>query len=123
MAEAMARAIGGDRVTALSAGLTPAGFIAEPTVLTLKTMGYSAKGLRSKGLGEIPGDSIDVVVSLLGNSGLNFLPLELGIRREGWRIADPFGEDETFYRHVARQIEVKVREILAEELAGELLTP
>lgn len=123
MAEAIANAIGGDRVTALSAGLSPAGFIAGPTTRTLQTMGYSAEYLRSKSLDDIPAGSIDVVVSLLGASGLNVLPHELGDRREAWPIPDPFGEDESFYLHVARQIELRVREILEEELAGELLNP
>lgn len=123
MAEAMARTIGGDRVSALSAGLAPAGFIAGPTSQTLQSLGFSAEGLRSKGLDEIPAGSVDVVVSLLGPSGLDVLPSDLGDRREAWPIPDPFGEDETFYLHVARQIESRVREILCEELAGELLGP
>lgn len=123
MAEAIARAVGGDRIRAFSAGLAPAGFIAGPTERTLLRMGFPADGLRSKGLEEIPADSVDVVVSLLGTSGLDLLPRDLGDRRETWPIPDPFGEDETFYLHVARQIETRVRNILDEEFAGELLGP
>lgn len=119
----MARGIGGDRVTALSAGLSPAGFVAAPTVRTLERMGYPADNLRSKGLDDLPAGAVDVVVSLLGESGLNVLPREIGLRREAWSISDPFGEDESFYLHVARQIETRVRELLDAELAGELLLP
>ena len=123
MAEAMARSLGGDSVCAFSAGLAPAGFIAEPTIQTLAAMGYPNNGLRSKGFDEIASDSIDLVISLLGDRGLNVIPHEYGARREAWPVPDPFGEDETFYLHVGRQIEARVRKMLADELEEELLIP
>ncbi len=121
MAEAMARSLGGDRVEALSAGLSPAGFIAETTVRTLERLGYPTDGLCSKGLDAIDTTAVDVVVSLIGG-GAHY-PLGCGphAREIHWEISDPFGEDESMYVRVARDIENRVRSLLHEELAGELL--
>ena len=121
MAEAMACSLGGDRVEALSAGLSPAGFIAESTVSTLERLGYPTDGLYSKGLDAIDTPAVDVVVSLIGG-GAHY-PLGCGphAREIHWQIPDPFGEDESMYLRVARDIENRVRGLLREELAGELL--
>jgi protein-tyrosine-phosphatase len=121
MAEAMARSLGGDRVEALSAGLSPAGFIAETTFFTLRRLGYPTDGLYSKGLDAIETTAVDVVVSLIG--GEVHYPLGCGphAREIHWPISDPFGEDESLYLRVARDIEARVRRLLQEELAGELL--
>lgn len=121
MAEAMARRLGGDRVEAFSAGLSPAGFIADGTVLTLAHLGYPTDGLYSKGLDAIDTTAVDVVVSLIGG-GAHY-PLGCGphAREIRWPIADPFGEDESLYLRVARDIEARVRHLLQEELDVELL--
>lgn len=121
MAESMARRIGGGRVIAQSAGLSPAGFIAKPTVSTLRRLGYPVEGLYSKGIDAIDTGEVDVVVSLIGGP----IPTALGCgpqaRLVHWPLPDPFGEDETLYLRVARDIESRVRNLLEEELAGELL--
>ena len=123
MAEAMARALGADRVDARSAGLTPAGWIAEPTVSTLAALGYPTDGLRSKSIDEVEIDDVDVVVSLLGEETLDLMPRGHGARREAWSIRDPFGEDEETYLAVARELETRVRRLLEEHQDGELLLP
>jgi len=120
MAEAIARKLGNSRVEAHSAGIAPTGWIAEPTLTTLESLGYSNRGLWSKGLDAVPGDEIDVVVSLLGEQGLDFLPLPAGARREAWSIRDPYGEDEEVYLDVARRLEVRIRRLIKDELGGEL---
>lgn len=123
MAEAITRTVGGDRVEALSAGLAPLGWIAEPTISVLEDRGFSTLGLSSKGLDEVIAEDLDVVVSLIGDHGLDVLPPGLGVRREAWPIPDPFGEDEVFYLGVARQLEDRIRRLLGDELRGELLLP
>ena len=122
MAEAIARSLGGDRVEALSAGLSPAGFIAEATVLSLQRLGYATDGLYSKGLNTIDTSAVDVVVSLIGG-GVQY-PLGCGpsAREIHWPISDPFGEDDSLFLRVARDIEARVRDLLREELTGELLS-
>jgi arsenate reductase len=121
MAESMARSLGGDRVQALSAGLSPAGFIADPTILTLRRLGYPIDGLYSKGLDAVDTTSVDVVVSLVGG-GAHY-PLGCGphARHAHWPLPDPFGEDDSLYLRVARDLEARIRRLLEEELAGELL--
>jgi arsenate reductase len=120
IAEAIARSLGGSEIDARSAGLAPAGWIAEPTLTTLEEMGYPTEGLYSKGLAEVEMEDADVVVSLLGEEGLDYLPRWLGARRVAWQIRDPFGEDDETYLGVARQIEDQVRQLLA-DLSGEEL--
>ncbi len=120
MAEAICRALGGDIVDARSAGLAPLGWIAEQTTRALETQGFDARGLSSKGLSTVDTRDIDVVVSLLGQRGLDHLPPNLGARREAWSVPDPFGEDDEMYLEVARQLEHQVRRLLGEELGQEL---
>ncbi|MFV2071074.1 MAG: low molecular weight phosphatase family protein [Thermoanaerobaculales bacterium] len=121
MAEAIANALGGGRIEAQSAGLAPAGWVAETTLKTLERMGYSGVGLWSKGLESIKAEDVDVAISLLGSRGIDLLPPGFGTRREAWPIPDPIGEDEAFYTAVAQQIEQRIRGFLADEAEGELL--
>ena len=121
MAEAIANTLGEGRIEAQSAGLAPAGWIAENTLKTLEDRGYSGAGLHSKGLESIEAEDVDVVVSLLGPRGLDLLPPGFGTRREAWPIPDPIGEDEAFYNGVAQQIERRIHGFLADEAEEELL--
>ncbi len=120
MAEAIARHLGGPRVDARSAGLAPAGFIANGTLAALETLGCPGEGLHSKGLDDVVVHDLDVMVSLLGTGALDLLPRGAGARREAWTVLDPFGEDEDVYLDVARGLEVRIRTLLSEELDGEL---
>jgi arsenate reductase len=119
MAEAMARGMGQGRITAYSAGLNPTGRVAEESLEVLDELGYDAAGLQSKGLDEVPLDQLDVVVSLIGEAGLRYLPHGLPARLEAWSIRDPYGDDHEVYRAVARTLERKIRE-LVDDLDGEL---
>jgi len=121
MAEAIARSLGGDRVVAQSAGLSPAGFIAETTHATLRRLGYSSEGLYSKGLDAIDVSTVDVAVSLIDGEMQHVFGCGPHARRVYWPLPDPFGEDDSLYLRVAREIEVRVRHLLEEELFGELL--
>jgi len=116
MAEALARGLGGGRVEAFSAGLTPTGWISRDTVTALGELGYEPGGLRSKGLGDVPVSEMDVVVSLIGPEGLTFIPRNIGARLESWRIPDPFGEDPEVFVTVARRLERRIRQLLADVL-------
>ena len=123
MAEAIARALGGGLVEARSAGLAPAGWVAERTLTTLESLGYPAAGLSSKGLDAVSSDEIDVVISLLGEETLDLISIAAGARHEAWPILDPFGEDEEVYLDVARRLETRIRLLLEEELDRELPGP
>ena len=120
MAEAIARSMGGDRLTVHSAGLSPTGRVAEGSIATLRALGYPSDGLSSKGLDQVPLDELDIVVSLIGPAGLRTLPHGLSARREAWSIRDPYGDDEAIYLAVARTIEDRVRALVDDLLRPEL---
>jgi len=120
MAEAIARKLGGGFIEARSAGLAPAGWIAERTLTTLEFLGYSTDGLSSKGLDAVSSVEIDVVISLLGEETLDLMTVAAGARHDAWPILDPFGEDEEVYIDVARRLEARIRRLLEEELDREL---
>jgi protein-tyrosine-phosphatase len=120
MAEAITRSLSGGRVEAFSAGLSPLGWISDQTLSALQTLGHDISGLSSKGLEDVALEDVDIVVSLLGRRGLDAIPHGMGARREAWAIVDPFGEDDELYLMVAREIESRIRQLLAEEEATEL---
>lgn len=119
MAEAIARGLAGDRVVALSAGLTPTGRISSGTIHALRTLGYDPEGLASKGLEAVPLDEVDVVVSLIGEQGLLFVPPHRVPQRVSWAIPDPYGEEPSTFLAVARELERRIGALL-EELIPDL---
>ncbi len=120
MAEAIARTLGEGRLTASSAGIRPFGRIVASTVETLKTLGYDPEGLSSKGLDDIDLTHFDIIVSLLGPAGLSYLPSTLGAELESWPVRDPYGEDDEVYLAVARELEGRIRGLLADQSNREL---
>ncbi|PWB75482.1 MAG: low molecular weight phosphatase family protein [Holophagae bacterium] len=120
MAEAIARALGGDSLVAHSAGIAPTGRVASSTLEALRALGYPCAGLASKGLDEVPLDGLDVVVSLIGPAGLAWLPAGVAARRVAWTIPDPYGNDIATYLAVARTIEERVRALVDDLLPPEL---
>lgn len=109
MAEAVARALGKGRIEAFSAGLRPTGVVVAETLGALKALDYEAGGLRSKGLHEVQVDTMDVIISLVGDAGLAYLPRNFQGHREAWSIPDPYGEEDGVYHAVARLIEDRVK--------------
>lgn len=122
MAEAIAGVLGGAEVEARSAGISPLGWVSEQTIDTLRALGYPTEGLSSKGLDAVEFEDVDIVLSLLGDRGLDYLPRGTGARREAWDITDPFGEDEEVYFEVARELEGRIRELLSGESNSELFS-
>ena len=120
MAEAIARGQGKTQVEASSAGIMPFGRIVTSTVVTLETLGYDPHGLSSKGLDDVDLEDYDIIVSLLGPSGLSYLPPSLGAQLESWSVRDPYGEDDEVYLSVARELEQRIRDLLADQETREL---
>ena len=120
MAEAITRGLAEDGVSAASAGLMPFGRIVNSTVETLETMGYDPRGLASKALDDVDLGGFDIIVSLLGDSGLGYLPSALGSQLESWSIRDPYGEDDEVYLAVARELERRIGDLLADQNDREL---
>jgi len=120
MAEIIAENLGQGEVSAASAGLMPFGRIVRSTVNTMEALGYDPRGLSSKGLEEVDTASFDIIISLLGPSGLNYLPSSSGAQLEAWSIRDPYGEEEEVYLAVAKDLERRIRVLLADWQTREL---
>ena len=120
MAEAITRGLGMNHVQASSAGIMPFGRIVSSTVEALEALGYDPGGLASKGLDDVDLAEFDIIVSLLGSSGLSYLPSFLGAQLESWSVQDPYGEDHEVYVGVARELERRIRELLADQETREL---
>jgi arsenate reductase len=120
MAESIANSIGRGRVVARSAGLSPLGWIAPPTLEALDELGYSNEGLCSQGLGSYLGTDFDVVVSLIGTDPPELAGIGRGADHHVWSIPDPFGEDQTTYLEVAQLLERRIRALIEKELGREL---
>jgi protein-tyrosine-phosphatase len=120
MAEAITRGLREEDVEAASAGLMPFGRIVSSTVETLEGLGYDPRGLASKALDDVDLASFDIIVSLVGDSGLSYLPANLGAQLESWSIRDPYGEDDEVYLVVARELERRIRDLLDDQRNREL---
>ena len=116
MGEAIATKDAGDVIEASSAGLYPMGMIPEMTQTTLERNGYSADGLRSKGLREIAAEDVDQVVNLSGYERAQ--ALEKFVHVENWEVSDPYGADEATYQRILEEIRGRVKE-LAQRLRAE----
>lgn len=114
MAEAMANRLGNGRIAAASAGLAPIDRVSPGTHRALEALGYPSAGLRCKGLDAVDLGEMDVIVSLVGRSGLAYLPGRSPARRIAWSIRDPYGDDDEVFLEVAQILERRVRGLVAE---------
>ena len=117
MAEAFARHLGGDAVRASSAGSHPLGWILPDTIAVMAEKGIALDGQRSKGVGEVRVDRMDVVVGM-GCEVECPVPVGFKGRVIEWNIPDPYARDLDFFRQVRDQIEAEVQALLAS-----ILTP
>ena len=109
MAEAFARAYGGDILIASSAGLSPASMIPPLTRKVLADRNISTADQFPKGMEIAAHERFDVVVNLSG------LPLTLSAARSlTWQVKDPVGYGEPIFRNVAAQIEELVMRLILE---------
>ena len=109
MGEAIARKDAGDIIESSSAGLYPMGMIPEMTQTTLEKNGYSATGLRSKGLRDIVAEDVDLVINLSGYERAQ--ALEQFAQVENWEVSDPYGADEATYQRILEEIRGRVRDL------------
>jgi len=111
MAEAWARHLGGNKIEALSAGLRPLGFIAQETREVMAEQGISLDGQRSKRLGAIDWNQVDILVNMSGFPASDLVP-EFSGKRLDWKVADPYMDPLESYRSVRDLLERKVRRLL-----------
>jgi arsenate reductase (thioredoxin) len=109
MAEAFARAYGGDAMIASSAGLSPASIIAPLTRKVLSDKNIPIGDQYPKGMEMAQREPCDIIVNMSG------LPVTMGAQRVvNWRVQDPIGHEEAVYRNVAAQIEEMVMRLILE---------
>ena len=109
MAEAFARAIGGDRVEAFSAGSRPSGRMNPKAIEAMGERGFDLASHRSKALDELPAVDFDAVVTL----GCGDACPDVRARvREDWEIPDPRDMAPDEFRGVRDRIEARVRGLL-----------
>jgi len=110
MAEGFARKYGSDVVKAQSAGLYPAGSVSRLTKKIMEERGVDLSGHYPKGISEVPYGDFSTVVNISGF----MLPEDTTARVLHWDIKDPMGESAEVYTKVADEIEVLVRDLVAE---------
>lgn len=111
MAEGFARAYGPEDLVVYSAGSNPAGFVARESVEGMKEKGIDISRHYSKGVGDLPLEEFDWVVTM--GCG-DFCPTVKAGKRIDWQIPDPIGRGIDYFRQVRGLIEEKVSELLSE---------
>jgi protein-tyrosine-phosphatase len=110
IAEAFARAMGGERVSVFSAGSRPSGRVNPRAVAFMKEKGIDMDAQRSKGLDELPPLRWDCIVTMGCGDACPTLPART---RADWDLPDPKELDDDGFRAVRDRVEVLVRELIA----------
>ena len=123
MAEAWARHLARDSVEAVSAGVSPLGFITPETLRVMEEKNVSLEGQQSKGLEAIDWQQVDVLVNMSPLPTLSVVPGFHGQRLQ-WKVTDPFGRSLRVHRKVRDLLERKVRDLLVRlQESGSLAPP
>jgi len=111
MAEAIARQLAPDLWEVTSGGLTPLGYIAEPTIATLAKNNVPAEGLASKAILHAHWQEVDFIINISG------FPKEQVFedfdRVEDWLVEDPFGLDPETYQRIFEEIQTRIMALAA----------
>ena len=111
MAEGFARAHGGLRVDANSAGSKPSGQINPRAIAMMAERGIDLRAQHSKSLADLGDSAFDAVVTMGCGDACPWVP---AARRDDWALPDPknLGDDE--FRGVRDEIERRVIALLHE---------
>jgi arsenate reductase len=107
MAEALARKLAPDVITATSAGLYPLGYIAVPTRAVLAEIDAPCDGQASKPLLAADLYAADLIVNMTGQPAKNLFD-DRTLPVEDWDVGDPFGSDLAVYRRIRDEIEQRI---------------
>ena len=115
MAEAFARALGGERVAAFSAGSRPSGRINPRAIQFMQEKGIDLAGRSSKGLDDLPGVRWDYIVTMgCGDA----CPMLAAVHRRDWELTDPKHLDDAGFRAVRDRIEALVSGLVARAMGA-----
>ena len=115
MAEGFARAIGGARVAAHSAGSRASGKVDPRAIALMSEKGIDLTSQQSKSLDSLPDQRWDYVVTMGCGDACPHLPAN---HRVDWDLPDPKSLDDAGYRSVRDQIEKLVRGLIEEARKG-----
>lgn len=116
MAEGFARALGGGRVVAFSAGSRPSGVINPRAIRFMDEKGIDLTTQRSKGLQDLPTVSWDYIVTMGCGDACPSLPAR---HRLDWALQDPKHLDDDGFRAVRDRIEAMVKGLVVEATRSE----
>ena len=112
LAEAIAREHASDVIEAESAGTSPFGSVAAPTLAVLQENGIRAEGHYSKGIDDVlEFFDPEIVVNMSGRAMNGIFPDATVLE---WEVDDPFGSDPETYRRIYAQIEKRVNKLVGE---------
>ncbi len=110
MAEAFARALGGPRVEAFSAGSRPSGRVNPTAIASMAELGLDLGAHRSKGLADLPPGPYDAVVTMGCGDACPAVP---AARHEDWPLPDPRGLTGPDFARVRDEVRRQVADLLA----------
>jgi arsenate reductase len=119
MAESIARRDAADVIEAISAGLSPLGYVPVLTMQTLAANGYSIESLNSTPITRAVWDAAAIVINMSGIARQRAF-IDPG-KVEDWDVQDPYGTDPVLYQTIYEEIQRRVAQ-LAERLRGTTLT-
>jgi arsenate reductase len=111
MAEWFARTYGGDVMQAESAGLQPAGVVAEMTRQVMLDKNIRMVDPIPKGIAEFNPANIDLIVNI---SGFGLPKLYRSKDVVTWAVRDPIGQKQAIYEQVRDQLEGLVMRLILE---------
>ena len=111
MAEGFARAHGGTRVVAQSAGSRPSGQINPRAIVMMAERGIDLRAQHSKSLQEIGDAPFDSVITMGCGDACPWIP---AARRDDWALPDPKHLSDDEFRAVRDEIERRVMALLRE---------
>ncbi len=114
MAEGLARALGGGRVRASSAGAVPAEMVAPKAVQVMEELGIDISSQEPK---LVTGELVDAAdaVLIMGCDVGSVCPAAFLERAVDWELEDPIGQGVERYREVRDLIRRHIEDLLREE--------
>jgi protein-tyrosine-phosphatase len=110
MAEGFARALGGDKVEAYSAGSKPSGVVNPSAIAVMNEVGIDISKQSSKGFKDLPEADFDYVATMGCGDVCPFFPAKEEL---AWDIPDPKGKGPAFFGTVRDQIKKQVEELIS----------
>lgn len=110
MAEALFNAAAPPGWRAGSAGTEPAAVVRPEAVAVMAEIGLDIAGQRPKGLAEVLGPDVALVVGLCAEEACPVVP---GAAMEHWPLLNPAGRDVAFFREIRDELRSRVEELVA----------